>query len=136
MLKKHIIYSLLISFFSLVATDESYDFYGRHFIASYKECNKEALLDKDMLKKKLEEAVVASGATILSSSYEEFPGGGITLFIVLSESHASIHTYPEHASCFVDLFTCGSRCQHEPFDAVLINYLEPQKLDKELITRE
>jgi ornithine decarboxylase len=28
---------------------------------------------------------------------------------LLAESHASVHTYPERGSVFVDVFTCGHR---------------------------
>ena len=39
-----------------------------------------------------------------------FPSGGISMTFVLSESHLNIHTWPENDICYVDFFTCGSRC--------------------------
>jgi S-adenosylmethionine/arginine decarboxylase-like enzyme len=38
---------------------------------------------------------------------------GLTGCFILSESHLTFHTYPEHKGCFFDLFTCGTRCQPE-----------------------
>jgi S-adenosylmethionine decarboxylase proenzyme len=73
----------------------------------------------------MDEAVKASGATILNRTYYIFPPNGMTLVYLLSESHASIHTYPEKGACFVDLFTCGENCSAEGFDHLLRGYLQP-----------
>jgi S-adenosylmethionine decarboxylase len=102
-----------------------YDFVGRHFMASYVGCIPEALQDLHCLEDAMQRAVRASGATLLNTARHVFPAGGATLVMLLSESHASIHTYPEHDSCFVDLFTCGLDCRPEEFDAVLRAYLRP-----------
>ena len=49
-----------------------------------------------------------AGATILDISTFSAPEpGGITAVAVLLESHAVIHTYPEHGVYLVDAFTCG-----------------------------
>ncbi len=130
------LYYLCVIFLFLNTSLCSYDFYGRHFIASYKKCDKKALCNINELIIAFEKAVQSSGATILKSDYERFPGGGMTAFIVLSESHASIHTYPEHNACFIDLFTCGSHCSYEPFDKILTDYLHPQDVSKELCIRK
>ncbi len=113
----------------------AYEFYGRHFVASYKNCDSEALQRIPFLMKVFEKAVQSSGATILKYDCIEFPGNGVTAYFVLSESHASIHTYPEHNSCFVDLFTCGYSCSHENFDRILESYLKPKDTDKHLYIR-
>jgi S-adenosylmethionine decarboxylase len=102
-----------------------YDFIGRHFMASYVGCAANALHDLECLEDAMQKAVRASGATLLNTARHVFPTGGATIVMLLSESHASIHTYPEHDSCFVDLFTCGLDCQPEAFDAVLRSYLRP-----------
>ena len=44
----------------------------------------------------------------ISHAFPE-PGGGFTGVFLLSESHASVHTYPEHGYAAVDLFSCGER---------------------------
>src|ERR1700676_4084295 len=91
--------------------DEEFAFQGRHLIASYTGCSLSAMRDVDGLTDALHAAVAASGATLLQSVRHIFPPDGMTALVLLSESHASIHTYPEHRSCFVDIFTCGSSCQ-------------------------
>ena len=59
----------------------------------------------------------------------------MTLVALLSESHASIHTYPEHNSCFVDLFTCGLSFHAERFDAVMRAYLSPSQVEVDTLIR-
>ena len=130
---------LLFFMFSIGADaleeEREYEFKGVHFLASYCDCDNGALSDLSKLETVMHEAAIASGATILGSVSHIFPPDGLTLVILLSESHASIHTYPEHGSCFVDLFTCGNRCSAEVFDEVLTSYLKPQSVNKKILVR-
>ncbi len=112
-----------------------YAFRGRHLLASYTGCSESALRDFAGLTAALHEAVAASGATLLDSVQHIFPPHGMTAVVLLSESHASIHTYPEHRSCFVDIFTCGTTCQVEAFDATLRNFLKPERAERRIIDR-
>lgn len=119
-----------------VADEEKYHFSGRHFIGSYLECSEEVLNNNALLKKAMLEAIEASGATLLDMTDFEFSPAGFTMIALLSESHASIHTYPEHRACFVDLFTCGTRCSAEAFDAVLRKALSPERVNARILLRD
>lgn len=118
-------------------TEESteYEFGGRHLIASYIDCDPDRLRSIRDLDRAMREAVTASGATVVKDSRHTFPGGGITNVYLLSESHASIHTYPEHNSCFVDIFTCGYVCDPTKFDEVLMEYFKPKTSSRRLTNR-
>lgn len=96
------------------------------------------MTDIETLKKVLVGAVKASGATVLGQVDHVFPGSllGYTSVFVLSESHASIHTYPEQSSCFVDMFTCGHHCSYQPFDQQLRSYLNPHTVNYQVVHRE
>lgn len=113
-----------------------YSFTGSHFFASYYECNFERLDDLEQLRLAMYEAAAASGATVLKHSEHQFTPQGITMVLLLSESHASIHTYPETGACFVDLFTCGNNCCAEKFDKVLREYLQPKRIKSSLVKRD
>ena len=128
-------FSLLLFFGCLQAEECDYDFVGKHFIASYYGCSDSAILDRAKLQGVMVEAAKASGATVLDHSNFHFEEGGYTLVILLSESHASIHTYPEHHACFIDLFTCGDRCSYEKFHRVLAEYLQPVDSHFQIIER-
>ncbi|HJW95113.1 MAG TPA: S-adenosylmethionine decarboxylase, partial [Thermoanaerobaculia bacterium] len=42
--------------------------------------------------------------------FHEFPApGGITGFVILSESHLACHTYPEHGVITLNLYCCRPR---------------------------
>jgi S-adenosylmethionine/arginine decarboxylase-like enzyme len=47
------------------------------------------------------------GLTVLTSSRFDFPGGGVSGTIIIAESHAAIHTWPEFNQAWVELATCG-----------------------------
>jgi S-adenosylmethionine decarboxylase len=112
-----------------------HEFTGRHLIATYSACNPSRLRNTRALLVAMASAVKASGATLLKTSYHLFPPHGLTAVMLLSESHASIHTYPEHGACFVDLFTCGRSCVAERFDAALREYLRPKAFDRRILLR-
>ena len=121
---------------ALAASDrEKHPFRGRHLLASYSGCDPAALRDTSRLTAVLCAAVEAAGATIVRCATHLFDGGGLTAVLLLLESHASLHTYPEHGSCFVDLFTCGLHCREELFDAHLRAYLQPQSVSSRILAR-
>lgn len=115
--------------------DHGYEFFGRHLLASYVDCDPAALADHAGLKAAMAAAVEAAGATLLNSIHYSFTPSGMTAVLLLAESHASIHTYPEHQACFVDLFTCGRACSAERFDTVLRQYLRPASVQRRTMLR-
>ena len=50
-----------------------------------------------------------AGATVVQAVSHSFPGAGLTCVLILSESHAVVHTWPESATVHVDIFACSSR---------------------------
>lgn len=55
-----------------------------------------------------EHAVSRCGATLVSSQHKLFSPQGLTYIGLLSESHISIHTWPEKGNACIDIFTCGA----------------------------
>lgn len=47
------------------------------------------------------------GCTVLGTLKHDFPGGGFSGLVMLGESHAAIHTWPEHGIAWAELATCG-----------------------------
>ncbi len=54
-------------------------------------------------------ALEAAGATILQAASHTFPGAGLTCVLILSESHAVLHTWPETGTVNLDIFSCSTR---------------------------
>jgi S-adenosylmethionine decarboxylase len=64
--------------------------------------------DLETVEAALRESAIVSGATILNVDLHHFePNGGISGVVVLSESHISIHTWPERNFAALDIFMCG-----------------------------
>lgn len=56
----------------------------------------------------MREAASLAGATILGAFLHPFGQSfGVTGFLVLAESHISVHTWPEHDYAAFDVFMCG-----------------------------
>lgn len=133
---KRFIFAILSLIVCGYSQEENYHFAGKHFLASYLDCDRKAIADLSNLLQAMDNAVKKSGATILSHTPYIFPPNGLTIVYLLSESHASLHTYPEHGACFVDLFTCGDHCSAEAFDTALREYLQPKEVSARLFLRD
>jgi S-adenosylmethionine decarboxylase len=53
------------------------------------------------------QAVRESGLTVVDEGFYKFSPHGFTCFLLLAESHASLHAWPEYGYCAIDLFTCA-----------------------------
>jgi len=115
--------------------DEVHKFAGKHFVSSYLQCDPDAISDVHRLLEAMDKAVGSSGATVLNKNHHIFHPNGLTVVYLLSESHASLHTYPEFGACFVDLFTCGDHCSAQEFDATLRSYLQPREVNARYFLR-
>lgn len=64
--------------------------------------------DIDHIEQALKRCVEVSGATLLHIHLHHFtPNGGVSGVAVLSESHISIHSWPEANYAALDVFMCG-----------------------------
>lgn len=81
---------------------------GTHVILDLTRCDMEKLDDAEYIVELIQTAALISGATVLQTSYHKFEPQGITAFCLLSESHISIHTWPELGKAALDIYTCGT----------------------------
>lgn len=114
---------------------EEHIFQGVHILGEMYGIASELLNDAELLEEALKAGIEASGATICGSQIKKFEPNGVTILALLSESHASIHTYPDKGSLFFDAFTCGSRCQPKLIADALISYLKPKSHELKSIVR-
>jgi S-adenosylmethionine decarboxylase len=54
-------------------------------------------------------ALGRAGATIVHAVSHAYPGAGLTCALILSESHAVLHTWPETGTVNIDIFSCSTR---------------------------
>jgi S-adenosylmethionine decarboxylase proenzyme len=81
---------------------------GNQVLVEFVNCK----LEYDSSTSKLEvifaEALKNAGLTVLSLCSHQYEPIGVTVVAILSESHAVLHTYPEHRYLSLDIFTCGA----------------------------
>lgn len=53
------------------------------------------------------EMIARLGLTVLATQYHVFPNGALSGTVLLAESHAAVHTWPEHDLGWCELVTCG-----------------------------
>ena len=81
--------------------------------------------------------------TIIDMRYNQFNPQGISIIFLLSESHLSLHTWPENGKISIDLFSCKDFQYNIIIDSYKINilsiikhYLKPDKINLKSIERE
>lgn len=104
-----------------------YSTFGRHVAVDTWGVEFELLNDAQFLEAQLVEAAEACGATVMSVQSKQFEPQGATVLVLLSESHLSIHTYPEREFAAIDCYTCGETVDPQLAIDYLVSVLKPKK---------
>jgi len=98
---------------------------GNHLIVDGVDVESKLLDNKKLIKNLLKELPSVVGMhtltrpKVIRAMQKEWDTGGITGFVILSESNISIHTYPQEGKFYLDLFSCME------FDVdKVVNYLK------------
>ncbi|MDX8046682.1 adenosylmethionine decarboxylase [Gracilibacillus sp. S3-1-1] len=83
------------------------DTMGRHVIAELWECNIDKLNDIEQLEKTFVNAALKAGAEVREVAFHKFAPFGVSGVVIISESHLTIHSFPEHGYASIDVYTCG-----------------------------
>ena len=110
-------------------------FTGHHALAELVGVAPELLDDEAFLRELLAAAAAECGATVCQVISQRFRPQGVTVLALLSESHASLHSYPENGSVFVDVFTCGDRADPRLAVAALARALRPAAVHSSVVCR-
>jgi len=97
---------------------------GKHYLLNLYGCSFSQLNNEHFLIGLLECAAISSGATVIQTISKKFDPQGVTVVCLLSESHISIHTWPEEGKCHADIYTCGLADPKVGCD-ILIEQLSP-----------
>ncbi len=109
--------------------DEEKDFaLGKHLTVEYYDCNSEILADAERMEKIFLTAAEKSGAHILGSNFHDFTPQGVSGFVIIAESHFSVHAWPEHDYAAVDIFTCGESIDFQVAVETLRSMLESESM--------
>ena len=80
---------------------------GRHILVEFYNCDPEVLKDPKFIEREMNQAALEAKATIVESNFHHFKPWGVSGAVIVSESHLTIHTWPEYGFASADFFTCG-----------------------------
>lgn len=112
---------------------------GFELLLDLYDCNSDSLSDVDALEDVLLEAVQPAGFEMVDRIAHQFPSQGVTLVLILAQSHATVHTWPEARFVTADIYACGLSADISPaLETVrhrLIQLLQPRAHTFRLIER-
>ncbi|KMK74569.1 adenosylmethionine decarboxylase [Alkalihalobacillus pseudalcaliphilus] len=85
------------------------DTMGRHVIAELWGCNVEKLNNMKLIEQVFVDAALKAGAEVREVAFHKFAPHGVSGVVIISESHLTIHSFPEHGYASIDVYTCGDR---------------------------
>lgn len=114
---------------------------GMHVILDLYECDPQILDDIEKVEEILTKAAELANATIIDKRFHKFSPQGVSGVVVVSESHISIHTWPEHGYASVDVYTCGDHTMPVKASEYIIKELKCKnptilKLDRGLLFKK
>lgn len=95
-----------------------------HVLCDVKGCPADRLNDPDLLSYFACQAAEQAGARILNVVEHQFDPQGVTVLLLLAESHLSIHTWPELGQAAIDVYTCGESTDPDEAVVYLIQALD------------
>jgi S-adenosylmethionine decarboxylase len=99
---------------------------GRHLILEFWEAKN--LNSVTVVEGALREAVEACALTLKDLHVYHWSPEGVTGVAVLSESHMTIHTWPEYGYAAVDVFTCGEDSNPRAAIPILLGHFHAQRV--------
>lgn len=82
---------------------------GRQIIAELWDCNIDILNDIELIERIFVNAALEAGAEIREVAFHQFAPYGVSGVVIISESHLTIHSFPEHGYASIDVYTCGNK---------------------------
>ncbi|QAS54701.1 S-adenosylmethionine decarboxylase proenzyme [Halobacillus litoralis] len=105
----------------------SMDTMGRHVIAELWDCNESKLNDMSYIEQVFVDAALKAGAEVREVAFHKFAPHGVSGVVIISESHLTIHSFPEHGYASIDVYTCGDRIDPNVAAQYIVDALEAGK---------
>jgi len=109
---------------------------GIHIIAEFRGVDPRKLSRVEDLRLILDRVIAKSGLHAISSSFHQFEPYGVSAIYLLSESHLSVHTWPEYGYMALDIFTCGDDGPALKAFELLVEEFKPKNVEKRVIRRD
>ena len=107
----------------------------KHILFTLRGCDVDLLNNNHHIRDGLIKASRLSGSKVMDVSTHCFSPQGVTSIALLSESHMSIHTWPDEGTAVCDIFTCGSDTTPEKGVEYLKEWLSATEIESQEIIR-
>ena len=105
---------------------------GKHLLIDLFDC--QHIPEHKEIETVMEQACIATGATVVFHHSHPFPGGGSSGVVILAESHGTWHSWTEEQFVAVDIFVCGD-CDPELAVDILVNFFKSENYSVKLEKR-
>jgi len=86
---------------------------GHHYIVEGSGCNPEVISRVEEVEQIMVRAAEVADVQVWAISFHRFSPNGVSGVVVISESHLSVHTWPEVGYVALDIYTCGDQAKPE-----------------------
>ncbi len=101
---------------------------GHHYIVEASKCNKKIIGNIELMQQIIVEAANKANTKVWAVSFHRFPPNGVSGVVVISESHLSVHTWPEVGYVALDIYTCGKDSKPEKAVDYIIEKIEAEQV--------
>ena len=116
--------------------------FGPHLTLDLYSCDKSVLDDEDLIREFLHTLPDMIHMTKISDPHVtkyhgregSFDKGGISAFVLIAESHISIHTFVEQRHAFIDVFSCKD-FDVEKAEKIICDKFKPERVDRKVFGR-
>jgi len=112
---------------------------GLHILSEFNSPKDELLLRSTECRMLFDGLIDEYGLSKVGEVYHDFDGGGFTAVVCLTESHLSIHTWPEYGLATFDVFLSNFRNDNEEkvrkIHAQVLHFFEGTERQKTELTR-
>ena len=126
--------------------DRTHVGFGPHLTLDLHGCDKKKLADREFIYNLLDELPSIIGMHKISmpqvshfignpmGNKNSFDQGGVSAFVLIAESHITIHTFAMQGSAFIDIFSCKHFDVDKAID-YLVKKFSAKKVEKNLFDR-
>lgn len=108
---------------------------GHHIVLDFHDCNQAVLADCDTMRNIMSEAATRAKCHVVGEYYHEFEPHGISGCTIISESHLTIHAWPEHGYAAVDFFYCGDKVLSDRAIDYMSEMFQSRRVDRHELGR-
>jgi S-adenosylmethionine decarboxylase len=110
---------------------------GKHVYGNLYGLESSVLTDEKRLRDIMIKAAEIAKSTILDVKSWSIPGkrGGVSVIVLVDESHLALHTWNEYSYATLDIYTCGAHTDPEAAFEYVIKELKPKRYTKHKVMR-